>query len=80
MSLIDRHRAPGDGWHWSPSDFLVMGVLVFCAGLTYELIARRLSNKKHRVLLGVLVFFALAAIWVELAVDGVTKLLTYLLG
>jgi len=42
------YRKPArDGWHWSPSDFLVMGVLVFCAGLTYEVLAARFTRRNN---------------------------------
>ena len=80
MSVVDRNKPAGEGWHWSPSSFVVMGILIFCAGLSYALLARKLSKKLHQVALGVFVFFALAAIWIELAVDGVTQLITHFFG
>ena len=52
MSTLDRHKPAGDGWHWGPMDFVVMGVLLFGAGLAYEYFASRLGDRRHRVLLG----------------------------
>ena len=35
-------------WHWRPSAFIFFFVLIFGAGLTYELVAKRMSNKAYR--------------------------------
>ena len=80
MSLVDRHNPDGVGWHWSPADFFVMGALLFGAGLTYEFLSRRLGAKTHRVALGLIILGAVLAIWIELAVDGVSQLIRYLFG
>lgn len=80
MSILDRYKSAGDGWHWKPSDFIVAGILIFYAGLSYELLARKLDKTAHRLVLGLLVFCVLAAIWVELAVDGITQLVTGIVG
>lgn len=78
MSILDRNKAPGDGWHWDASDFLVMGVLLFGAAFAYELIARKLGKSTHRRILAAAIFLVVVAIWVELAVGGVSQIVHYL--
>jgi hypothetical protein len=58
-----------DGWNWSPFDFIVWGALVFGAGLTYELVAKKMSNKAYRFAVGLAVGSAFILIWVNLAVE-----------
>jgi hypothetical protein len=53
---------------WDLADFAVAGALLFGAGLTYELIARKAGNIVYRVAVGVAVAAALALVWVNLAV------------
>ena len=57
-----------------------MGALIFGAGLTYEFVSCKLGSKGHRVALGVIILGAVLAIWSELAVDGVSQLVSYLFG
>src|SRR5687767_16001976 len=71
MTILDRAKPAGDGWHWGPGDFVVMGALLFGAGLTYEFLASRMQRKAYRVALGSAIVLAVLAIWFELAVDGV---------
>lgn len=54
--------------NWSPLDFLVMGVLLFGAGLAGERVWRTVKKTEYRIalLLAVLALFFL--IWAELAV------------
>ena len=80
MSILDRGKPAGDGWHWGPGDFIVMGALLFGAGLMYEFLARKLDRKKHRVAVGIAIVFAVLAIWVELAVDGVSQIVRWVLA
>jgi hypothetical protein len=74
MSVVDRNQPAGDGWHWDALDFLVMGALLFGAGLGYELLARKLGCGKQRIALGTAIFCVVFAIWVELAVGGISQL------
>jgi hypothetical protein len=53
---------------WSLFDFIVAGALLFGAGLTYELIARKASDKLYRVAVAIAVLTALMLVWVNLAV------------
>jgi peptidoglycan/LPS O-acetylase OafA/YrhL len=45
-----------------------MGTLLFGAGLTYELIARKMSNVAYRTAVGVAVATAVLLVWVNAAV------------
>jgi hypothetical protein len=48
---------------WNLADFVVAGVLLFGAGLTYQLVARRAGNVVYRVAVGVAVAAALLLVW-----------------
>lgn len=54
--------------NWSLFDFLVMGVLLFGAGLVLEFMLRKIKVTRYRILLGALLFVVLLLIWTELAV------------
>ncbi|MEE9609926.1 MAG: hypothetical protein V3W19_01675, partial [Desulfatiglandales bacterium] len=53
---------------WDLTDFAVAGALLFGAGLTYELVARKAGNIAYRAAVGLAVAAALILIWVNLAV------------
>jgi hypothetical protein len=57
-----------DEVNWNLADFAVAGVLLFGAGLTYELIARRAGDVAYRAAVGVAVAAILILVWVNLAV------------
>lgn len=80
MSTRDRARPAGDGWHWGSLDFVVMGVLLFGAGLVYEYFVARVGTRRHRMILGVALTCAVLAIWVELAVGGISQLVGHAPG
>ncbi|MDP3964924.1 MAG: hypothetical protein Q8Q20_04720 [bacterium] len=58
----------GDGWHWTLSDFVLMGVVLLSAGFAYELIARRSEKTVYRVAFGVGLGGAFLLFWVNGAV------------
>lgn len=78
MTLLDRHKADGEGWRWGVFDFVVMGGLLFCAGVAFEFIAGKSLRRVHKVMLALSVLCVVFAIWVELAVGGISKLVAYL--
>jgi hypothetical protein len=53
---------------WDLTDFAVGGALLFGAGLTYELVARKTCNIAYRAAVGVAVAATLIVVWVNLAV------------
>lgn len=53
---------------WDLADFAVAGALLFGAGLTYELVARKGSTVAYRVAVGIAVTAALLLVWMDLAV------------
>jgi hypothetical protein len=53
---------------WNLADFAVAGVLLFGAGLTYALLARKAGNIAYRAAVGVAVAAALVLVWMNLAV------------
>ena len=53
---------------WSVGDFIVMGILLFSAGLAYELLAKRMRTTAHRVAVAIVILIVLFLIWAELAV------------
>ena len=54
--------------NWDLSDFIIMGMLLFGTGLTYELIARRAGRVAYRVAVGLALAAAFLLIWVNGAV------------
>jgi hypothetical protein len=74
MSVMDRDKPAGDGWRWGALDFIIMGTLLFGAGFSYEILARKLGSKRHRIVLGIAIFCVVFAIWIELAVGGISQL------
>jgi hypothetical protein len=70
----------GGGWDWGPGDFVIMGILLFVTGLALDFAVRKLKDPMSRLLTCSAIIFALLVIWVELAVDGVSKLVAFLLG
>ncbi len=53
---------------WDLVDFAVAGALVFGAGLTFELIAKRGGSTAYRLATGVALAVAFALVWMNLAV------------
>lgn len=53
---------------WKFGDFVVMGILLFSAGFTYELAARKISNTAYRIVVAIAIGVLFLLIWVELAV------------
>lgn len=54
--------------NWKPVDFTIMGILLLGAGLSCELVMRKVKSAKNRIIIcgtALLVFFL---IWAELAV------------
>ena len=80
MTILDRHKAEGDGWRWGPGDFLVMGGLLFAAGLSYDFASGRLPRRGSRIGVGVAIACVVFVVWVELAVQGVSQLLAWAVG
>jgi ABC-type enterobactin transport system permease subunit len=54
--------------NWNLVDFIIMGTLLFCAGLALELIVLRFTVPAHRVLVSLAILLILLLIWAELAV------------
>lgn len=53
---------------WTLSDFIVAAVLLFGTGLLCELVLRKATKLRHKVILCTVLLFGLVLIWIELAV------------
>lgn len=62
-----------DGWNWGVMDFIIIGTMLFVAGLGIDWTIKKFSNPFHRlmIILGIVALFLL--IWVELAVDALSR-------
>lgn len=58
----------GGGWDWTLSDFIFAFVMLFSAGLAYELVAKKMNNKAYRLAVGLAVVMSLALVWINGAV------------
>jgi len=63
-----------DEVNWNETDFIVMGTLIFGAGLLLDFALKKVRNKMHRVILSVLLLLTFLYIWAELAVGIFTDL------
>lgn len=71
---------PGGGWDWGFGDFIIMGALLFITGLAIDYAWRKINHPTYRVLAVLVIVFILLALWVELATDGVSRIIQSLLG
>ena len=53
---------------WTLFDFVVMGILLLSTGLLCELIIRKVSKTKHRIVLCVALLGVFLLVWAELSV------------
>lgn len=53
---------------WTLSDFIIMGALLFVAGMGIELALRKLTNPTQRIIVCGCIVATLLLIWAELAV------------
>lgn len=62
-----------DGWNWGVMDFVIIGAMLFVAGLGIDWTIKKFTNPFHRlmIILGIVALFLL--IWTELAVDAVSR-------
>lgn len=58
----------GDGWHWTLSDFIIMGILIFGAGLLLNLAMIKVRSTKYRLIFCGAIVLVFMLIWAELAV------------
>lgn len=57
-----------DEVNWSPSDFLIAGILLFASAFGIDLILKKVKVDARRFVYVVLVLLALFLVWAELAV------------
>lgn len=57
-----------DEVNWSLFDFLVAGFLLFGTGFLFEFVWIKVEKRSHKILISILVSFALTLMWAELAV------------
>lgn len=53
---------------WDITDFIVIGTLLFGAGLLYELITRKVRTRNRRLIVGLVLVAIVLYLWTELAV------------
>tara|TARA_R110000868_G_scaffold89474_3_gene249074 strand:+ start:584 stop:799 length:216 start_codon:yes stop_codon:yes gene_type:complete len=54
--------------HWTITDFIIAGGLLFAAGFAIEIVTRKIKYKAYKLVLLVAIFSVLILIWMELAV------------
>ena len=58
----------GQGFNWKLGDFIVMGALIFGAGLAIDFAMRKVTNSTRRIVAIIAIVLAFLLIWAELAV------------
>jgi hypothetical protein len=58
----------GQGWHWTPSDFVFAFILIFGTGATFELISRKGGTLAYRAAVGIALAGAFLVVWINAAV------------
>jgi peptidoglycan/LPS O-acetylase OafA/YrhL len=53
---------------WTASDFIIMGILLLVTGLGIDLVLRKVSSSKNRLIMGGIILAVFFMIWAELAV------------
>lgn len=53
---------------WNLFDFIVAGLLIFTTGITYETLVKKVSTKRKRLILSLMLGILFILIWAELAV------------
>lgn len=64
-----------DGWNWSFFDFIVMGGLIFVTGLIFDFVVTKAKSPFNKFVAGGTVILIFLLLWVELAVDAVSRTL-----
>lgn len=64
-----------EGFYWTPGDFLVMGMLLFAAGISIEFAFKKLQSNKYKTIAIALIIVTFFLIWAQLAVNAVSKFL-----
>ncbi len=54
--------------NWGIGDFVVAGMLIFCARMAYAIVSMQLPNKPQRIAWALVILLALLLVWAELAV------------
>lgn len=57
-----------DEVNWSPSDFVIAGLLLVGTGLVFEFVVRKIINPRRRLIFGTILVFVFLLIWADLAV------------
>lgn len=55
------------GWSWGPGDFAFAWIFFNAVGFTYTLVTNRITHRKSKIAVGILVIMIFAFIWVMLA-------------
>jgi hypothetical protein len=53
---------------WTASDFIIMGILLLVTGLGIDIVLRKVSSSKNRLIMGGIILALFFMIWAELAV------------
>ncbi len=62
-----------DGWNWGVMDFVIIGFLLFVAGMALDWVVKKIKNPFYRLLAALAIIAIFLLTWVELAVDAVSE-------
>lgn len=69
-----------DGWNWSFGDFIVAGCILYIFGLAIDLAARKITRSLPRFAVIAIIITVFFVFWIELATDGISRMVGAWLG
>lgn len=69
-----------DGWNWGVFDFLFAAVMFAAVGIAIDFAAQRIQHPAQRMAAYVVIILIFLLVWIELAVDAVSRSLLFLFG
>lgn len=70
-----------EGWDWGILDFFIIGILLFLTGLALDFVIRKFKGKPlYQFFSALVIIGVLFLLWVEMAVDAVSRSLNMIIN
>ena len=68
-----------EGWNWSPLDFVFAFFMLFVTGLAIDFAIRKIGDLSSKILAVIFIILLFLAVWTELAVGAVSRVIDLIL-